>query len=67
MKAPPFAYARAHSAEEAIDLLAEGGEDAKILAGGQSLLPMLAYRLARPTHLVDIGAGRDALGRALDG
>ena len=55
MKAPPFAYARAASAEEALELLAEAGEDAKVLAGGQSLLPLLAYRLVRPTHLVDVG------------
>lgn len=55
MKAPPFAYARAESVEEALDLLAEGGDEAKVLAGGQSLLPLLAYRLLRPTHLVDLG------------
>ena len=60
MKAPPFAYARARSAEDALALLAEGGEDAKVIAGGQSLLPMLAYRLARPTHLVDIGGAGSA-------
>ena len=65
MKSPPFAYARAESAEEALELLAEGGEDAKVLAGGQSLMPMLAYRFARPTHLVDVsGIGR-ALGTAV--
>ena len=63
MKSPPFAYARAGSADEALELLAEGGEDARVLAGGQSLLPMLAYRLARPTHLVDIG-GAGTLSRA---
>jgi CO/xanthine dehydrogenase FAD-binding subunit len=55
VKSPPFAYARASSAEEALDLLAEAGDEAKILAGGQSLMPLLAYRLTRPTHLVDIG------------
>lgn len=54
MKAPPFAYARAESLEEALALLAEAGEDAKLLAGGQSLVPLLAYRLVRPTHLVDV-------------
>ena len=54
MKPPPFAYARAESLEEALDLLAQGGEDAKALAGGQSLVPALAFRLVRPTHLVDI-------------
>ena len=55
MKAPPFAYARAATTEDALGLLAEAGSEAKILAGGQSLLPLLAYRLIRPTHLVDIG------------
>jgi carbon-monoxide dehydrogenase medium subunit/6-hydroxypseudooxynicotine dehydrogenase subunit alpha len=55
MKPPPFAYARASSLEEALDLLAEAGDDAKPLAGGQSLMPLLVYRLLRPTHLVDLG------------
>jgi CO/xanthine dehydrogenase FAD-binding subunit len=55
VKAPPFAYARAASAEEALALLAEAGDEAKVLAGGQSLLPLLSYRLVRPTHLVDVG------------
>ncbi|MEU8797665.1 xanthine dehydrogenase family protein subunit M [Spirillospora sp. NPDC048819] len=55
MKPPPFAYARAATLDEALALVAEAGDEAKFLAGGQSLLPLLAYRLARPTHLVDIG------------
>jgi CO/xanthine dehydrogenase FAD-binding subunit len=54
VKAPPFAYARAESLDEALALLAEAGEDAKLLAGGQSLVPLLAYRLVRPSHLVDV-------------
>jgi CO/xanthine dehydrogenase FAD-binding subunit len=54
VKAPPFAYARAESVEHALRLLAEAGEDAKLLAGGQSLVPLLAHRVLRPTHLVDI-------------
>lgn len=54
MKPPPFAYARASELEEALELLAEAGEDAKLLAGGQSLVPLLGVRLSRPTHLVDI-------------
>lgn len=63
MKTPPFAYARASELDEALEMLDDAGEDAKLLAGGQSLLPLLAYRLARPTHLVDIGriAGLDGL------
>ena len=55
MKPPPFAYARAESTEHALDLLAGAGDDAKPIAGGQSLVPALAYRIVRPTHLVDIG------------
>ena len=55
MKPPPFAYARATGVPEALALLRDAGEDAKILAGGQSLVPLMAYRLARPSHLVDIG------------
>jgi carbon-monoxide dehydrogenase medium subunit/6-hydroxypseudooxynicotine dehydrogenase subunit alpha len=55
VKPPPFAYARAESVEEALALLGEAGEDAKPLAGGQSLMPLLAYRLLRPSHLVDLG------------
>jgi carbon-monoxide dehydrogenase medium subunit/6-hydroxypseudooxynicotine dehydrogenase subunit alpha len=54
MKLPPFAYARARSVDEALQLLAEAGGEAKLLAGGQSLVPVLAYRLFRPTHLVDV-------------
>jgi len=56
MKAPPFAYARAESLDDALALLAEAGDEAKLLAGGQSLVPLLAYRVLRPTHLVDIDA-----------
>ena len=55
MKAPPFGYRRAGSAEEAVAALTELGSEARILAGGQSLMPMLAIRLASPSHLVDIG------------
>ncbi|MEO3758265.1 FAD binding domain-containing protein [Mycobacterium sp. B14F4] len=54
MKAAPFAYHRPDSAKEAVDMLAEFGEDAKILAGGQSLVPMLAMRLTHFENLVDI-------------
>ncbi|ULE35208.1 FAD binding domain-containing protein [Mycobacterium sp. IDR2000157661] len=54
MKAAPFAYHRPDSAKEAVDMLAEFGEDAKILAGGQSLVPMLAMRLTHFDNLIDI-------------
>jgi CO/xanthine dehydrogenase FAD-binding subunit len=53
VKPPPFDYHAPASAEEAISLLAQL-EDAKVLAGGQSLIPLLNFRLARPAHLVDI-------------
>ncbi len=67
MKPPPFAYARAESVEEALELLAEGGEDAKALAGGQSLVPALSFRLVRPTHLVDVDRVRGLDGVGADG
>jgi carbon-monoxide dehydrogenase medium subunit len=54
MKPPPFEYHAVGSVEEAVGLLAEHGDEAKVLAGGQSLVPLLALRLARPAHLVDI-------------
>ena len=50
-----FDYARPTTVEDAVRALAEGGEDAKVLAGGQSLLPVLRLRLAAPTLLVDLG------------
>jgi len=59
MKPPPFEYHAVASVEEAVALLAEHGEDAKVLAGGQSLVPLLALRLARPAHLVDINTVSD--------
>jgi aerobic carbon-monoxide dehydrogenase medium subunit len=51
----PFDYQRAGSVDEAIELLASLGDDAKLLAGGHSLLPLMKLRLAQPTVLVDIG------------
>ena len=50
-----FDYVRADSADEAIALIAEHGDDAKFLAGGMSLLPLMKLRLATPTVLVDVG------------
>jgi carbon-monoxide dehydrogenase medium subunit len=49
-----FEYERAESIDGAIKLLQEGGDDAKILAGGHSLLPLMRLRLATPTLLVDV-------------
>ena len=50
-----FDYVRAGSAEEAISLIGQHGDEAKFLAGGHSLLPLMKLRLAQPTVLVDIG------------
>ena len=62
MKPPPFEYVAAQSLEEALAALAEGGEDAKPIAGGQSLVPALNMRLVRPTLLVDLNhAGLDGI------
>ena len=55
MKPAPFEYHRPTSVDEAVGLLAELGDEAKVLAGGQSLIPMLSLRLAVFGHLVDIG------------
>jgi carbon-monoxide dehydrogenase medium subunit len=55
MKPSPFEYHAPTSAEEAVALVAEFGESAKLLAGGQSLIPMLALRLTAFDHLVDVG------------
>lgn len=54
MKPPSFDYVLADTVEDALSALARLGPDAKILAGGQSLVPMLNFRLLRPTTLVDI-------------
>jgi CO/xanthine dehydrogenase FAD-binding subunit len=56
MKPAPFEYRRPSSLEEVLALLREHGDDAKVLAGGQSLVPLLNMRLARPAVLVDVNA-----------
>ncbi len=63
MKPPPFEYVAAQSVEEAVAALAEEGDGAKVLAGGQSLLPILNMRLARPSLLVDVNpiSGLDSI------
>ena len=68
MKPAPFRYHAPKTIEEAVATLAEvAGEDGRVLAGGQSLVPIMAFRLARPSHLVDIN-GVEALRRlAVDG
>ena len=69
MKAAPFTYHRPDSLDDALALLAEHGDEAKVLAGGQSLLPIMALRLGRPDHLVDIGRvpGLDEISVGPDG
>ncbi|MDX6313350.1 MAG: 6-hydroxypseudooxynicotine dehydrogenase subunit alpha [Streptomyces sp.] len=59
MKPAAFTYHRARDAHGAAALLAELGDEAKLIAGGQSLVPMMNFRLARPQHLVDIGGLRE--------
>lgn len=54
MKPPPFTYCDPESVAEAVTLKSEYGSDSLVLAGGQSLLPMLSLRLARPEALIDI-------------
>ena len=63
VKPPPFEYPAPRSLDEALALLAEHGDEAKVLAGGQSLVPLLNFRLARPAHLIDLNrvGGLDGL------
>jgi carbon-monoxide dehydrogenase medium subunit len=65
----PFEYERATSIEHALELLAQLGPEARLLAGGHSLLPMMKLRLATPEYLIDIDPLADELGyiRELDG
>ena len=54
MKPAPFKYVAAETVEEAVAVLAEHGDEAKVLAGGQSLVPLMNLRLATPGVLVDV-------------
>jgi 2-furoyl-CoA dehydrogenase FAD binding subunit len=65
MKPPAFDYLKPATVEEALAALAEAGDEARLLAGGQSLMPMLNYRLLAPALLIDIG-GLAALDRIDD-
>jgi len=67
MKAAPFDYRRVSSIDEACRALAEGGDDARLIAGGQTLVPLMAMRLARPALLIDINGVREMSGIAVDG
>ena len=52
----PFDYVAAESTAHALDLMASLGDEAKLLAGGHSLLPMMKLRLVAPTALIDLGS-----------
>ena len=67
MKPPPFAYARPSTVEEVCALLAEHGEDARLLAGGQSLMATLNMRLSSPELLIDINRIDELAGISRDG
>jgi carbon-monoxide dehydrogenase medium subunit len=62
MKPARFRYARPGTLDEALGLLADHADDGKLLAGGQSLVPMMNFRLAAPAVIVDIGAVRELHG-----
>jgi len=62
VKPPRFRYADPTTVEEALELLARHGVEARVLAGGQSLMPLLNFRLARPAHVIDVNR-LDTLGR----
>jgi carbon-monoxide dehydrogenase medium subunit len=67
VKAPKFSYIRAESVKHALELLDQHGEDARILAGGQSLMPTLNMRLSQPDVLIDINPLDDLKGITVDG
>lgn len=67
MKAPRFSYVRARSVAQALELLAEHGEEARVLAGGQSLMPTLNMRLSQPRLLIDINRLDALAGISLQG
>ncbi len=69
MKPAPFEYRRPETVEEVLHLLSEHGDEAKLLAGGQSLIPTMNFRLAQPSVLVDLNAvtGLEGVSAAEDG
>src|SRR3954470_25015312 len=67
MKPPPFEYFAPVTREEALELLAEHGDEAKVLAGGQSLVPSMNFRLAQPSILVDLNGVAALFGIPADG
>ncbi len=67
MKPAPFEYLRPETLDEALAALAAAPDESKVLAGGQSLIPMMNFRLARPERLIDINRVRDLAGVRVDG
>lgn len=67
MKPAPFAYAKARTVDDAVKLLAEHGENARLLAGGQSLIATLNMRLSAPRLLIDLNGIASLSGISLDG
>jgi aerobic carbon-monoxide dehydrogenase medium subunit len=67
MKASAFSYARATSVADALALLAAHGDGAKVLSGGQSLMPAMNLRLISPEFIVDIGGITELRGIAVNG
>jgi carbon-monoxide dehydrogenase medium subunit len=67
VKPSVFTYVRPRTVDEALELLADGTEDSKVISGGQSLVPMMNFRLARPGRLVDIGGLRELTGIRTEG
>jgi CO/xanthine dehydrogenase FAD-binding subunit len=66
MKPPRFDYLNPRSIDEALAILARHGDEAKVLAGGQSLVPLLSFRLVRPAYLVDVNDVGGLAGIRLD-
>src|SRR6516165_9400962 len=62
MKLPQFDYEAPRTVSEAVELLAKHQDEASVLAGGQSLIPLLALRLARPATLIDINGVQELSG-----
>lgn len=67
MISAPFQYHRANSLNDAVRLLGQHGEEAKLLAGGHSLIPLLKLRLAQPAHIIDISRIRELTGITQEG
>ena len=67
MKPAPFGYEAPETLEQVVGLLGQHGDEAKVIAGGQSLVPLLAFRLAAPQVLVDLNRVRELEYLRVDG